>query len=136
VAVYTFAANEAARIYRKAGTGVSGLTARGTGSIAISMPLPWMVDGFALAVRRYAEADAPESVDAKEACIPLFEALSWLNAINETFAPASLKGNRDVRASVRSQSSAPPQSCPGAERRGCRPMGLAPGRDVSRAEAG
>jgi hypothetical protein len=95
-----------------------------------------MVDGFALAVRRYAEADAPESVDAKEACIPLFEALSWLNAINETFAPASLKGNRDVRASVRSQSSAPPQSCPGAERRGCRPMGLAPGRDVSRAEAG
>jgi hypothetical protein len=98
VAVYTFAAREASRIYHKAGAGVAKFSGGGAVSVALSMPLPWMVEGFALAVARFEEADGPESVDAKDACIPLFEALSWLNAIKKTYKPASLIGNSDVRA--------------------------------------
>lgn len=98
VAVYTFAAREAARIYRKAGAGVATFSGGGAVSIALSMPLPWMVEGFVRAVRRFERADSHECVDPKDACIPLFEALSWLYAINETHKPACLVGNSDVRA--------------------------------------
>lgn len=74
------------------------LGARGPAVVSLAMPLPWMADGFVLSVRRVEAADVPASADAKDACIPLFEALSWLDAINETHKPPSLIGDQDVRA--------------------------------------
>jgi hypothetical protein len=99
IAIYTLAAREAARLRSRAAAAVSmRLGARAPMMVALAMPLPWMAEGFLRAVRRFDEADVPGAVEAKDACIPLFEALSWLDAINETHEPPALKGNSDVRA--------------------------------------
>jgi hypothetical protein len=76
------------------------LGAREPTVVALAMPLPWMAEGFLRAVGRFEEADVPGAVETKDACIPLFEALSWLRAINETHAPATLdeENDNDVRA--------------------------------------
>jgi hypothetical protein len=76
------------------------LGAREPTVVALAMPLPWMAEGFLRAVRRFEEDDVPGPVETKDACIPLFEALSWLYAINETHAPVTLdeKNDDDVRA--------------------------------------
>ena len=100
-AVHTFAAREAARrIYEKAGTGVMKLGARAPAVVALSMPLDWMAEGFLRAVGRFEAADVPAPVETKDACTPLFEALSWLRAIETTHKPPALKtGNQgDLRA--------------------------------------
>ena len=99
-AVHTVATGEAARSYRKAGAGVMKLGARGPAIVALSMPLPWMAEGFLRTVQRFEEVDVPGPVETRDACIPLFEALSWLVAINETHEPPALdeKNNQDVRA--------------------------------------
>jgi hypothetical protein len=99
VRVYTFAAREAARmVHQRAGSGAMKLGASSPVVVALSMPLDWMAEGFLHAVRRFEEADLPGTVETKDACIPLFDALSWLWAIDETHAPATLAGNSDVRA--------------------------------------
>jgi hypothetical protein len=96
--VRTVAAREAARTYREAGAGRMKLGARGPAVVAISMPLPWMAEGFLRAAHRVEEVDVPGDVETKDACMPLFEAFSWLHAIKEIYAPTSLDRNSDVRA--------------------------------------
>ena len=98
-AVHTVATGEAARSYRKAGAGVMKLGARGPAIVALSMPLPWMAEG---SCGRSSASKKSMSLarSRRDACIPLFEALSWLVAINETHEPPALdeKNNQDVRA--------------------------------------
>jgi hypothetical protein len=63
----------------KAGAATARFSA-GAARISVTLPYAWMIRGYVHAVRRY---DAASQTNARDLCIALFEATTWLDSLRQ-----------------------------------------------------
>jgi hypothetical protein len=65
--------------------------------LTMTMPLEWVARGYVLAVRRFDAAAAASQSNARDVCISLHEAATWMDSLKEARACGELQADARVK---------------------------------------